>query len=54
MSLAYHAYNHDDVFCHPECLISLEEAGLEEWNTDTVHTAQEEMYADEDCHDTYH
>jgi hypothetical protein len=52
--IAAHAYVHDDVFSHPELLCSLEEAGLEEWCTDTVHTAQEEDYVAEDCHDTYH
>jgi len=50
---ANHAYVHDDVFAHPEMIISLEEAGLEGCDRDTVYAAQEFDYMDEDTHDCY-
>lgn len=46
-------YAHDDVFAHPDLLVSLEDAGLEEFNSDTVKGAIEGYYSDEDANDSW-
>lgn len=53
MPSQHNAYIHDDVYCHPEMIISLEDAELEEWNCDTVPYVQEITYMDEDAFDKY-
>ena len=55
MQLCAHAYVCDDVFNMPDVeFVSLEEAGLENYDRDTVIGECAAYYADEDANDVWH